>query len=67
MSNTIGATPAATDREMLVFATMLNLETNELVARDLAGRELARVAGDSPTAYAELARKAAETLATWYN
>jgi hypothetical protein len=55
------------NREMLVYSVQLNLETCGMVARDLAGRELARVAGDTADHHAELARKAAETLASWYN
>ena len=54
--------------EMLVYTVTMNLATNELVARDLRGVELARQAGEGThTDHAELARKASETLASWYS
>jgi len=56
--------------EMVVYTVSANLTTGELVARDLRGVELARVdteEGGNHDEHAELARKASETLATWYN
>lgn len=60
--------------EMMVYTVFANLSTGDLVARDLRGVELARVTeggnkeGDEGhEAHAELARKASETLAAWYN
>lgn len=53
--------------EMMVYEVRANLATGELVARDLSGRELARTKGNDHAAHAELARKASETLAAWYN
>jgi len=56
--------------EMMVYTVHANLTTGELVARDLTGRELARVEtteGGDAAEHAEVARQAAETLARWYN
>lgn len=54
--------------EIQVYAVTVNVATNELVARDERGQELARVSGEGThDDHAELARKASETLASWYN
>lgn len=59
------STPA--DTELTVYTVTVDLETAELVARDSYGRELARTDRDGNEDHADLARKAAETLVSWYN
>lgn len=67
MTATNQNTPRPADGELTVYTVTVDLNTAELVARDTNGRELARTDQDGAEDHGDLARKAAETLISWYN